>query len=72
MAKKRVTDVPAAAEPAEKTRGDLKPVRLDLPADIHRNLRLVAADEGMSMASFARDALARLLETEVTKRKLGK
>ena len=48
----------------------LKAVRLDLPPDLHRMLRLVAADEGSSMASYARDLLARHLPEELKRRDL--
>ncbi len=73
MAKKKkdAPPVEAVADPVERTRGALKPVRLDLPDDVHRRLRLVAAHEGMSMASYARDVLARNLEDEVKRRGLG-
>lgn len=66
MAKKKSeqTEMPATAEP--KTR----PVRLDLPPDVHRLLRLVAADEEVSMASYARELLARVLREEAKKRGL--
>jgi predicted HicB family RNase H-like nuclease len=46
----------------------LKPVRLDLAEDVHRLLRLVAADEGVSMAAYARDAFERHLREEAAKR----
>lgn len=39
----------------------LKPVRLDLPPDLHRLLRLAAAGADTSMASYARDILDRHL-----------
>lgn len=73
MAKKKkdVPPVEAVAEPVAPARGALKPVRLDLPADVHRNLRLVAAHEGVSMASYARDALARHLQDELKRRGLA-
>jgi hypothetical protein len=71
MAKKKGSAiVEAVAEPTEKARGELKPVRLDLSSDVHRNLRLVSAHAGMSMASYARDALARVLAEEMKARKL--
>ena len=38
--------MPATAE-------EIKPVRLDLGPETHRQLRVVAAENGMSMASFA-------------------
>ena len=49
----------------------MKPVRLDLTSDVHRMLRLVAAHEGASMASYARDALAAHLVEEIKRRGLG-
>lgn len=49
---------PVASEPK------LKPVRLDLPEDIHRLLRKVAAEYDVSMASYARDSLAKHLREE--------
>lgn len=66
MAKKKPEqpEMPPVAEP--KTR----PVRLDLPPDVHRLLRLVAADEEVSMASFARDLLSRTLREEAKRRGL--
>ena len=73
MAKKKneASPVEVVVEPIDKTRGELKPVRLDLPSDIHRMLRLVAAHDGVSMASYARDALAAHLATEIKRRGLG-
>lgn len=55
-------EMPATAE--TKTR----PVRVDLSADIHRLLRLVAADMDISMAACARDQLAIWLKEEAKKR----
>lgn len=64
MAKKRTekTEMPATVD------APTRPVRLDLPADVHRLLRLVAADEEKSMASFARELLARTLREEAARR----
>ena len=64
MAKKSAEkkNMPVAAEIT------LKSVRLDIPPDVHRLLRLVSADENMSMASYAREALERLLRDEAKKR----
>lgn len=42
----------------------LKPVRLDLAENVHRLLRKVAAEHGVSMASYARDSLERHLKEE--------
>ena len=55
MAKKKRPEKPqmsATAEPRAELK--TKPVRLDLPPNVHRLLRLVAADDEMSMASYAR------------------
>lgn len=41
------------------------PVRLDLPIDVHRLLRVVAADDGKSMAAYAREVLTAFLEEEI-------
>jgi plasmid stability protein len=59
----------AASMPAEAVvEPKLKPVRLDLSEDVHRLLRLVAADEGVSMAAYARDAFEEHLRSEAKKR----
>ena len=64
MARKKteVKTVTASSEPA------IKPVRLDLPADVHRLLRLVAAHADQSMAAYAREALASALRDEAKRR----
>jgi plasmid stability protein len=66
MARKKteVKPVITAAEPVTK------PVRLDLPADVHRLLRLVAAHADQSMASYAREILAKTLREEAKRRGL--
>jgi predicted DNA-binding protein len=53
MARKKTEaqPMPATAEPETKT----KPVRLDLPPDLHQMLRVVAAEQGKPMAVFARE-----------------
>ncbi len=56
--KTRKTEMPATTEPATK------PVRLDLPPDAHRLLRLVSASAEKSMASYAREALEAHLRAE--------
>lgn len=43
-------------------------VRLDLPTRTHKLLRRVAAAEDVSMASYARDLIARHLEEEAKRR----
>lgn len=56
MARKRPEkEMPATAEP--KT----KPVRLDLPPDVHHMLRIVAAEEAKPMAVFAREIVAEVV-----------
>jgi hypothetical protein len=64
MARKQAgkKDMNAAPEAA------LKSVRLDLTPEVHRLLRLVAADEDTSMASYARDSLEKLLRAEAKAR----
>lgn len=47
---------------------DTKPVRLDLPPDVHRMLRLIAADDNQSMATCARNCVERYLREEMKKR----
>lgn len=65
MARKRTENAAMPAAPVEiKT----KPVRLDLEPEVHRLLRLVAADEEVSMAAYARDVLERVLRDEAKKR----
>jgi hypothetical protein len=65
MARKKPEKEPMPAAEAETT---TRPVRLDLPPDIHRLLRLVAADEDVSMASYARDQLGKHLKEEAKRR----
>jgi hypothetical protein len=65
MAKKR-SEKPEM--PATANEPKTKPVRLDLPPDVHRLLRLVAADEEMSMASYARELLEKHLRDEAKRR----
>jgi hypothetical protein len=58
MARKKTEkkDMPAiAAEP------QTKPVRLDLPLDVHQMLRVVAAEDGLPMAVFAREVVERVV-----------
>jgi plasmid stability protein len=47
-----------------------KPVRVDLSPEVHRLLRLVAADSDMSMAAYARDFLERHLKAEAKSRNI--
>ena len=64
MAKKRAerTIMPAVAEET-----GLKLVRLELTPDVHKQFRVEAAKEGLSMAALAR----RLVEEWTAKRKVG-
>jgi hypothetical protein len=50
------------------TETETKPVRLDLPPDIHRMLRLIAADDNVSMATCARNCVERYLREEMKRR----
>lgn len=50
------------------TEVELKPVRVELPPDLHRLLRKVAADEGVSMAAFARSTMERIILDEAKRR----
>lgn len=54
--------------PAVEDKADVRPVRLDLAPDVHRLLRLLAADEEVSMAAYARDHLAALLRDEAKRK----
>ena len=62
--KKEAEPMPAVAPP------ELKPVRVDLSPDVHKLLRLVSADAGVSMASFARAALEQVVRVEAKNRGL--
>jgi len=57
-------EMPAQIESEPK----LKPVRLDLTPGVHRLLRLIAADEGVSMAAYARIAIEHHLRDEAHRR----
>ena len=54
--------MPAVAEETE-----LKLVRLELPPEVHKQFRIEAAKEGLSMAAMAR----RLVEEWTARRKAG-
>lgn len=56
------------AKPVEAIAEVTKPVRLDLSAETHRLLRLVAAFHGQSMASFARDLVENHVRNEASER----
>ena len=64
MARKTAGKKPMPATAEVET----KPVRLDLPPDVHRLLRLVSADDGISMAAYARKQLAAHLREEAKRR----
>jgi predicted HicB family RNase H-like nuclease len=53
--------------PAE-TETKVRPVRLDLSPEVHRLLRLLAADEDVSMAAYARDHLELHLREEARRK----
>jgi Meiotically up-regulated gene 113 len=48
----------------------LKPVRVELSDDVHRMLRKLAADDGVSMAAFARESVERMVREEFKRRGL--
>jgi predicted HicB family RNase H-like nuclease len=66
MARKKAGKKPMPATAEVET----KPVRLDLSPEVHRLLRIVAADEDMSMASYARRYLEVHLREEAKRRGL--
>ena len=66
MARKQATE----KEAVETGEPKAKPVRLDLSAEVHRLLRLVAADANESMASYARTAIEEHLRAEAKRRGL--
>jgi hypothetical protein len=66
MAKKRA-GAKAMKMPAVVEEAGLKLVRLELTPSVHRDFRVEAAKEGMSMAALAR----RLVEEWTAKRKVG-
>lgn len=49
---------------------EVKAVRLAMSPEHHRLLRLIAADQGTSMASVAHDVLVEYVERETRTRKL--
>jgi hypothetical protein len=67
MARKK-TETPSMPAPAPAAMAADKPVRLILPPDVHRWLRLVAADDGTSMASYARDVIESHVREEIKRR----
>jgi predicted HicB family RNase H-like nuclease len=66
MAKKKREEKPMM--PAESIEAETRPVRLDIPRDVHRLLRLLAADAEVSMASYAREALANHVREEAKRK----
>jgi hypothetical protein len=52
---------PKRPKPDPKAAAKTKPVRVDLPPDVHKALRRRAADEDLSMAALARHIIAREL-----------
>jgi plasmid stability protein len=48
----------------------LKPVRVELTDEIHRMLRKLAADDGVSMAAFARETVETIVKQEFKRRGL--
>jgi hypothetical protein len=56
------TKMPAAAE------SKIKPVRLDLDPEVHRMLRVVAAEQGKPMSIFARELVEKTVRTLYGKR----
>lgn len=48
----------------------IKPVRVELADDVHRMLRMLAADEGVSMARLTRDIVEKVVRDEFKRRGL--
>jgi plasmid stability protein len=67
MARKKTEAKPMPTATASASAGT-KPVRLDLPADVHRLLRLVSAHADQSMASYARHILASALRDDAKRK----
>jgi hypothetical protein len=67
MARKK-TETPSMPASAPAPTAADKPVRLILPPDLHRLLRLVAADEGTSMASYVKDVIESHVREEAKRR----
>jgi hypothetical protein len=64
MAKKQTAEE-GRSMPAVAEERDMMLVRLEIPTDVHKQFRVEAAKEGVSMAGMAR----RLVEEWVAKRK---
>ncbi len=58
----------AEGKPVDVSGVELRAVRVELTPDVHKRLRLAAADEDMSMAALVR----RLVEQYLAKPKRGK
>jgi plasmid stability protein len=67
MARKKTEGKPM---PTTATEPGTKPVRVELTDDLHRMLRKLAADDGVSMAAFTRDHLERFVREEFKRRGL--
>jgi hypothetical protein len=63
MGRKKTESTNMAGTTAE-AEAKTKPVRLDLTPEIHRMLRVVAAEDGKAMASYARDELEKLVRAK--------
>jgi plasmid stability protein len=46
---------------------EARPVRVDLPAEMHARLRVVAAVKGVTMAAYAREVLERAIAEDYPK-----
>jgi hypothetical protein len=60
--------VAQTTQTTQATQAKLKPVRLDLDAETHRYLRLIAAYEDESMAEVARKCVAVWVREEAKRR----
>jgi hypothetical protein len=69
MARKK-TETPSMPAPATAPAPPAadKPVRLILPPDVHRLFRLIAADDGTTMASLSKDVIASYVREEAKRR----
>jgi predicted HicB family RNase H-like nuclease len=59
---------PKAGKKMATAKPEVKAVRLDLTPEVHRLLRMAAADEGVSMAAYARTLLERHVREEAKRR----
>jgi predicted HicB family RNase H-like nuclease len=58
-------------KPVNATGIELKAVRLELPEDVHRQLRIRAAEQGKSMAAYVRHLVEEHLSKPTPKGKGG-